>query len=154
MRNAKTFLSVAAVVAIAATSVVLAHSGATGIVKKRMDAMSDIGKNMKTIGTMLKGEAAFDGEAVKASASVIAGHAKEIPHLFPEGSNEKPTEALPSVWDKWDEFTAIASDLESAAGRLAEVASSAGDVSEIKKQFLGVAKTCKSCHEDFRLKKE
>lgn len=151
----KNLFFVSAVVAtIGAAGAVWAHSGATGIVKKRMDAMSDIGKNMKVIGTMLKGEANFDGMAVKTSASAIASHAKEMPQLFPEGSNDKPSEALPSVWEKWDSFTAIALELEKAASQLAEVASSAQSVNDIKPPFLGVAKTCKSCHEDFRLKKE
>ena len=34
----------------------LAHSGATGIVKQRMDAMKDIAAQMKLIGAMVRAE--------------------------------------------------------------------------------------------------
>ncbi len=131
----------------------LAHTGATGIVKERMDAMSSIGDNMKVIGAMIKGEAAFDGKRVEAAARVIAGHAEEFPRLFPEGTNEKPSEALPAIWTDWDKFIGIATNLKKASIALAEAAPAASEVSDIRKPFLGVAGTCKACHADFRLKK-
>ena len=28
--------------------------------------------------------------------------------MFPEGSTQKPTEALPVIWENWDEFEKIA----------------------------------------------
>ena len=90
-----TFVLVAGVAICGAS---LAHDDATGIVKKRMDAMSDIGDQMKTIASMLKGEKQFDAGSLAASATTIADHARKIPHLFPEGSLKKPSEALPAVW--------------------------------------------------------
>ena len=71
-----------------ASAIALAHDGATGMVMQRMEAMKEIGQSMKSIAAMVKGDAAFNGEAVQASAAVIAGHAKHMPHMFPEGSLE------------------------------------------------------------------
>ena len=139
--------------AISATGVALSHSGATGIVKKRMDVMSDIAKSMKAIGAMMKGEAAFDAEVVKKSATAIADHTAHIPKLFPEGSDKKPSEALPTIWTDWDKFIKLSSEMGERAKALAVAAEGASGPGEIGAQFGAVAKTCKACHADFRLKK-
>jgi cytochrome c556 len=128
----------------------LAHDGATGIVKKRMDAMSDIGKQMKAMASMLKGEQAFDANSVHTSATIIAEHARNIPHLFPEGSMKKPSEALPVVWSRWEDFTKLGSTMEASAASLAEAAETAQSMAGIRDQIIAVGKSCKACHTDFR----
>jgi len=128
----------------------LAHDGATGIVKKHMDAMSDIGKQMKAMASMLKGEQAFDADSVQTSATIIAGHARNIPHLFPEGSMKKPSEALPVVWSRWEDFTKLGSTMETSAASLAEAAKIAQSIASIRNQIITVGKSCKACHTDFR----
>ena len=145
-----TFVLVAGVAICGAS---LAHDGATGIVKKRMDAMSDIGDQMKTIASMLKGEKQFDAGSLAASATTIADHARKIPHLFPEGSLKKPSEALPAVWLRWEDFAKLGSTMQSSAASLAEAAKSARNVEDIKGQIIAVGKSCKACHKDFRLAK-
>ena len=138
---------------VSASGVALSHSGATGLVKQRMDAMSDIAKGMKAIGAMLKGEAGFDAGAVKSAASSIAEHAGQIPELFPEGSNRKPSEALPAIWEDWARFTSIADDMGAKAMALETAADGAAQIDQIKAPFGALAKTCKACHSDFRLAK-
>ena len=78
--------------------VVDAHSGATGIVKMRMDAMKDIGEQMKLLAAMTKGQVRHDGARAAAAARVIGGHAAHIPEMFPEGSNTGMSEAAPTIW--------------------------------------------------------
>ena len=128
----------------------LAHDGATGIVKKRMDAMSDIGDQMKAMAAILKGEQTFDASSVHTSATIIAGHARNIPELFPEGSLKKPSEALPVVWSRWEDFTKLGSSMEASAVSLAEVANSAQSITDVRDQIIAVGKSCKACHADFR----
>ena len=130
-----------------------AHSGATGIVKQRMEAMKDVGKQMKIIGEMIKGTAAFDGLAAKKAADTISEHAAEIQNLFPEGSTQSPSEALPAIWSEWDEFIAIADEMKFEAEKLSTIAKTASNTQEIKAQFMSVGKTCSGCHERYRLKK-
>lgn len=93
----------------------LAHGGASGVVKERMDLMEGIGKAMKTLASIFKGERDYDPAVVRAAAAEIRDHGGDkITALFPEGSLDKPTEALPTIWQDWAAFEAL-------AGRLAEV---------------------------------
>jgi cytochrome c556 len=141
------------VAAIAVSGIAVAHDGAMGIVKTRMEMMKDVGASMKLIGAMVKGEAAFDAAKVEEAANTIAKHAGHIPKIFPEGSLDKPTEALPVIWTRWDDFTRIGKEMETAAQALAEAAKTAGEAKDIVPQLGAVGQTCKSCHQDFRLAK-
>ena len=132
----------------------LAHEGATGVVKQRMDMMGDVGKAMKTIGQMIKGETAFNGAVASDAAAEIAKHAVHFPEIFPEGSTEKPSEALPAIWENWEEFLAIFNQMKSDADALAELAGNASGPEAIKAQFGLVGRSCGTCHEKFRLKKQ
>lgn len=124
----------------------LAHEGATGIVKERMDAMSAIAKAMKSMGPMMKG-APYDPAVVEAGGEALATHAEAALEMFPEGSDHKPTKALPAVWTEKDRFDALLEDLSKAGAALAVNAS---DADGFKPRFLAAAKTCKACHSDFR----
>jgi len=127
-----------------------AHSAASGVVKQRMDAMSDIGRQMKAIGKMMNGDAAFDPAVLQRAARAIESHAQNIPTLFPEGSDQKPTEALPIVWTDWEKFRAIAQALAVSADRLAISAPGAGSAADIRADFSALGTNCQSCHQTFR----
>lgn len=146
-------LALSAVVVVSATTAVFAHGGAMGIVKERMDLMSAIGKNMKSVAAMVKGQADFDPIAIETSAKSMAEHATKINDLFPKGSLKKPSEALPSVWEDWDRFSKLSKDLETEATKLGEVAGS-GDKRAVMLQFANTGKVCSTCHTDFRVKKD
>lgn len=108
-------------IGVMTTSFVLAHGGATGIVKERMDAMTAISKANKTLGAMFKGEAAYDAAIVREAATIINGHGGEaMTKLFPEGSGGMPSEALASVWEDWETFEALAGDLTTYSQALAD----------------------------------
>ena len=153
MRHAKQlgFVFVCSVVAIKA---VMAHGGATGIVKERMDAMGVISDNMKLIGQMLKGQQEYSLSEIAAAASRIADHSgKEITRLFPEGSTNSPSEAKPEIWLDWQTFGNEAKELKLTAEALSDVANAGADKKEVAIAFGALANTCKTCHEQFRLKK-
>lgn len=135
------------------SAVALAHSGAKGIVKQRMNAMGDIADQMKLLGGMVQGKAPFDADAIAKAAAAIAGHAAEIPGLFPEGSVDHPSEALPAIWTDWPRFEASAQKLAQDADALRATASTAAGPDDIKAPFGQMASNCKTCHEAFRLKK-
>lgn len=148
--SAKMFL---AAIAISISGFAYAHSGAEGVVKDRMDMMGEIARSMKVIGKMIKGEVEYDAPAAKAAALEIFGHLSHMTEMFPEGSTEKPSEALPAIWENWDEFATLSDKLKTDAKQLAEVAESTSNADAIKAQFGLVGKSCGSCHEKFRLKK-
>lgn len=168
-------LLLAGFVLFAIPVLVFAHGGATGVVKTRMEAMEGIAKSMKLIGRMLKGDAAYDATAIASAASSIRDHAgTELTELFPKDSLAKPTEALPTIWQDWDEFSEMARRLGVASVALVTAAnnprserSSPVSVSwtELRDErsladqppelvFSYLARTCADCHESFRQKKD
>ncbi|WP_299475713.1 cytochrome c [uncultured Roseibium sp.] len=131
-----------------------AHSGAMGVVKERMDAMTEISRNVKTVGRMLKEEIPYDGEAIANAGEVIADHAGEaMTRLFPKGSLQSPTEASPAIWTDWKDFSQLAERLKASALKLGDGARTDADRNSIMSDFAEMAGTCKSCHEVFRVKK-
>lgn len=148
----KITLTLSLVIGIASASA-LAHGGATGVVKERMDAMGAIGDAVKTIGQMLRGKTKYDSARIEGAADVIAAHGgNNLTQLFPEDSITGPSEALPVIWSDWVTFQEQADLLETLALKLSTTTDA--DKTEIGKIFRDVAGTCKACHEKFRLKKE
>jgi cytochrome c556 len=96
-----------------ATLAAFAHSGATGVVRERMDAMMEMGKAVKTVTPMMSGETAYDAEAVRAAAETFRRHGGEtMTSLFPEGSGDAPSEAKAAIWSEPERFAALADRLE------------------------------------------
>lgn len=144
---------VAALIISVAGANAFAHSGATGIVKERMNAMSSISKNLKKIFVTLKDESEFDANIIASSSREIMTHANKFPHMFPEGSTKHPSEAAPAIWERPDEFSKKAQDLITYANELTQLAEAKSDHSAIDEAFGKVKGTCKACHADFRIKK-
>lgn len=112
----KTLISVSlgtVLVAAALPTLVSAHGGATGIVKERMDLMKDMKDSMKTLSAIFKGEAEYNADTVKKHAMLINSHAgDEMTKLFPTDSQQGHTEALPILWNEWDQFKDLADRLK------------------------------------------
>ena len=83
------------------TTVALAHIGATGIVKERMDMFKKNQDNLKAIKAHIGSE---DYGSIVQLADEIRAWAVKMPDYFPEGSNEKPSEASPRIWTDFDGF--------------------------------------------------
>lgn len=139
--------------ALLGAGAVFAHSGATGIVKERMEAMKAIGKTMKALGAMAKGDAAFSAAKMKAASETIKGHAGNIDRLFPDTKKSRKshvTEAAPAIWEQKPEFLTLAKKMAEVAGGLETISSR----NELGGQMKALAATCKGCHEKFRIKKK
>ena len=124
------------------------------IVKARIAGMKDISMQMMPVAKMIRGDEAFDADAIAALSAAVAAHARRIPGYFPEGSLEGEISALPKIWQDWRQFTAIANSLEIAADSLGEAATAASDANDIVPAFQSVAETCTTCHQRFRAKRE
>jgi len=138
---------------ILAAPFAVAHDGATGVVKKRMDAMGKIAAHLKSVNAMLRGTAELDTEAVQAAIDEIGMIARHMPDMFPEGSDAAPSEAGPKIWTDKADFDAKFADLANAATAMSEAAAS-GDNSAMGQAFGGLAKTCKGCHADYRINRD
>jgi cytochrome c556 len=118
-------ITLVATILVAGTAVAaLAHGGATGIVKERMDAMMAMGKAVKAVTPMMRGEMAYDPETLRSAARTFQQHSGEaMTTQFPEGTGGMPSMAKDEVWQEWEHFTALAEQLgtyarglETAAG--------------------------------------
>lgn len=134
-------------------SFVQAHSGATGVIKTRMDMMMDVAKSMKVIGTIIKGQNDYDPETISVAALNIKEHTKHFPKLFPKGTTQAPSEALEMIWEDWETFDLIFKDMSNYSQQLSQTALASSSVNDIKPKFSKLAKTCAACHQKFRLKK-
>jgi cytochrome c556 len=124
---------------------------ADDVIKTRQADMKEMGKSLKAI----KGIIDANGNAadVVAPANKIVEVAGLIPSLFPKGSDQGKTAALPAIWENWDAFTKHADDLKSEATMLASAGQS-GDLATVRAQFDKTAKMCGACHKENKKKED
>lgn len=122
------------------------------IIKYRQNVMKTNGANASAASAILKGKVEYQDRLLD-HARTIETFTKDIPVLFPKGSDSGDTRALDSVWQKWSKFEQSARDNHAAASEFAK-AVSANDKAAIKTAFKKLSDTCKSCHKDFRKKKK
>ena len=116
---------------------------------KREAAMKGMGKEMGAIKQLVAGPAENLGQ-VKQHAAAIAETAKQIPGLFPPGSEDKDSEALPVVWTDQAGFQQRAAKLGELAEQLSASADS-GDAKQVGAAFAAVGKEgCSGCHQTYR----
>ncbi|MDN3648827.1 cytochrome c [Reinekea marina] len=127
----------------------LAHDGATGVVKQRMDAMSAIGNANKSLSNIARGRADFDLDTVTSAAASIAEHSQASAlEFFVEGTEGGVSDAKAEIWQDWEKFSGLMTDLNRAAVSLSQI--SAQD--EFAAAYKDVTATCGSCHKAFRAK--
>lgn len=129
----------------------LAHQGANGVVKVRMDAMGVVQNQVKTLGDMARGRRAVDLDAARGALEAIADEAARMPALFHKRDLSGPSEAVPAIWDDFDGFTAEAAALENLAR--AE-ATTLDDPAALKSLLRSLGRTCASCHGKYRQQDE
>lgn len=142
---------------ILVSATALSHGGATGIVKERMDAMSDMSDQSKAIGKMFKGESDLNVEQILSTAELFIVHGNQMISLFPDtqqSRNGKKTEALPAIWSEWDKFSEMVDDFVIRSKSLRVTAADSDDRKELKDAFFSAARSCKGCHKRFRKAKK
>lgn len=129
-----------------------APAGATpeAQVEHRKQSMKRMADASKRIAAYVRGEGGSLEEA-QAAAVTIHEVAPLVPELFPEGTGVGvgKSEALPVIWQRWDEFQMLARSLNDASARLVEAAQS-GDRRQIAAQFAATGKVCGNCHDSFK----
>jgi len=97
---------------------------------------------------MAKGAVAFDADAAQiALQSMIEASAKAVT-AFETNATDPKSEALPAIWENWDDFVAKSEDLDFAL--------EAWDVSSLGSLQAGmgnVGAACGACHKTYRIKK-
>ena len=115
----------------------------------RKALMKANGGATKTAVGMLKGAAPFKLEDVQAALNSYIEAADKAPALFPPGSDQGKTAALPAIWTKKSDFDArfakFGADSKAALAAIKDEAS-------FKANFPPVLKNCGDCHELYRAK--
>ena len=129
-----------------------AIAGSDPIVE-RQKLMEDTRDAAKVVGPMLKGEAAFDAEAAMAAFEVWKITATQAGDLFPAGSETgHDTEAKSTIWTDRAGFDAKLADFNTAVD--AGIAAKPDSLEALKASAGPIFKTCKGCHDGFRVEKE
>ncbi len=130
---------------LVASAAAFAHSGvANPAVLQRMEAMKQIGDQMKVLGSMAKGQVAFDAGAAQAAVDAIAAQAAQVPDLFREPVTDPKSEALPSIWESYGDFTLKAEALQVAAN--AQISAER----DLAPTVAALGAACKACHSHYK----
>ena len=123
-----------------------------GPIRDRHELMETQGQEAQNISEAFSlGSEGFDTGVIQQQAQAIALSAHQIPSLFPKGSTDPNSRALPAIWENgnWDKFQQLAKQLEDQANSLANAAASGGDES-LQEKANKMFATCKACHDQFR----
>jgi cytochrome c556 len=126
-----------------------AESDPEDIIKYRQNVMKSNGANMGAMAAILQGKVPEYKDRLDDHARGVQAGTKNIPALFPKGSDFGETEALESVWKDTAGFKKRADDTSKKADALAK-AVAGGDRKAIEARFKELSDSCKACHKDFR----
>ena len=119
----------------------------------RHEIMEAVGDAAKPVGMMLKGEQEFDPAVVMDSFQVWSDAAANFGNHFPDGSETGyDTEAKETIWTDRAGFNEHLVAFGDAANAALEAHPQ--NLEDLKAAAGPVFKTCKSCHEDYRVEDE
>ena len=120
--------------AVGALAVVLGaaaygHSGATGVVKDRMDGMVAMREAVRRLSPIMQGDVPYNVGIVREGAKRISAHAGDaLTKLFPEGSGGGVSYAKSNIWESWEEFATLSEELRIYSEGLTRAAENGLDV--------------------------
>lgn len=116
---------------------------------QRQNLMKNNQEQVRALTGMARGQAPFDAATAQAAFQRIAQNAQQIPALFPAGSHQGKTAALPTVWERKADFDAHATKLEQDAKA---VQTGITDQASLQAAIQRVGQNCGGCHETYRRK--
>ena len=131
------------------TGAALAHKEATGIIAERMAAMKNMSNELKAIEGLLAGNAPFNAAAVVQHANALHENCHRTTTLFPSGSIDHHSRALPAIWERPEEFQAAMQRLHNATETFVSTAALC-ERAVLAAPFEQIGKICSGCHETFR----
>ena len=118
-------------------------------ITQRQNLMKSNQEQLRALTGMSRGQVPFNAAAAQAALQRIEQNAQQTPALFPAGSHQGKTDALPVIWERKADFDARASKLEQDAK-----AAQAGitDQASLQAAVQRVGQNCGGCHETYRRK--
>ena len=126
------------------------------VVKYRKNIMKAIGNHISIVAANLKGKVSINEDILPHSKSILLTLSSiNISKTFPNNSgpnNFSNTQSLENIWTEKDLFSNAMKDSVEKAQNLV-LAAESGDKKNIAKSLGALGKTCGSCHNKFRKKK-
>ena len=151
------FATVIAVPLLAASVGAFAQQGGAKpetLIKWRQSAYTVLGWNSSRIKANIEGQYNKE-EVIKAANSTAAIANSGLGSLFAPGTEQgkgwHDTAVKSALFTDGNRVGELAGDFAREANELAKVAAG-GDVAAVKTQFGKLSKTCKACHDDFKVK--
>ena len=139
-------LRFALVLSVGLSTAAFAHQGVKDAkVKAWMHAMTEAGQASKTLGQMAKGSIPFDAETAQAVRTQLISIAGDIPALFETPASDPVSEALPSIWEGFDDFT-VKSEAMSAAAEALDLS----NADSLAAGMTALGRSCGGCHRSYR----
>ena len=133
---------------VTTSSIAFAHSGVKDKnVKERMMVMKAMADNTKIIGQMLKGKTSFDENQAKLALERLSSLSLKTPKVFEVNATDPKSEAKPTIWDEFDEFTKLSEDLAATSTVLA---GSVDTIKDLRPALKRISSGCKACHSRYR----
>ncbi|MEO5805277.1 cytochrome c [Devosia sp.] len=104
---------------------------------------------MKSNGGVLRSAGNLTGAEAEAAMQTLVDNFTHLPLLFPKDSIVGESEALPVIWEKFDDFAAIAMTGKTTA-EAGLAAAKAGDNAAYADAIKAIGGTCGQCHQSFR----
>lgn len=120
-------------------------------IKTRQASYYLMAQQMARINATLKGDLPFDKASLELSADLLLLLSKSAPQSFPVGSDQGITKAKSEIWKELPKFNQLAQDAQNEAGKL-KTAVSSGDTALIKAAHGATSRSCKACHDAYKIK--
>ena len=118
-------------------------------ITQRQNLMKNNQEQVRLLTGMARGQTPFDAARAQAAFQTIERNAEQIPALFPAGSQQGKTGALPVIWERKADFDAraakLAQDTKAAQTRITDQAG-------LQAVIQPVGQNCGGCHEVYRKK--
>lgn len=142
-------LAIAAGLAVVASGATVAQD----VIAKRKAYMKAVGGAAKASNEMIKGEKPFDAKVAAEHMTKVSAGWDEFSKSFPKGTETGgETTASPKIWESFKDFDDKGKAMAAAATKAA--AAAAGGADAFKAAWGDVGKTCKGCHEVYRVQKK
>lgn len=139
-------LPICLIATLSLTGLAAAHQGVKDAkVKAWMHAMGQAGQASKVLGGMAKGSVSFDVEKASAAQATLVEVAANIPKLFETPANDPVSEALPAIWQNFDDFAQQANAMKTAAESM-DVSSA----NALNQSIRSLGRSCGGCHRTYR----
>ena len=120
---------------------------AQDVITQRREGLRGMGRQMEAIKAVT--DARGDTRPLVERVDTMITFYRDLPAMFPAGSDSGPTRALPAVWSDRAGFDRAAANMVTALGALRTAAAS-GDVAATTAAFGQAGATCGACHRTYR----